>query len=55
MHAGQQLPGIVAECARGALAAPVVDVAEFADAVVAHPAVGGHGGARFDVITQERP
>jgi IS5 family transposase len=54
MDAGQQFAGVLPARARCALAAPVMDVAELADAVVALPRVGDDRCARLDMIGHER-
>ena len=53
VHRGQQPVGILSTGAGGALAAPVVDVAELVQPVVALPCVGDDPGARLDVICDE--
>ena len=50
VHCGQQLAGILPAGLGGALAAPVVDVAELAQAAVALPGVSDHRRARLNVI-----
>ena len=54
VHRGQQLTGILTPSAGGALAAPIVDVAEPVQAEVPRPPVGDHRGARLHVIGDER-
>jgi hypothetical protein len=50
VHAGQQLTGILPSSAGGPLVAPVVAVAQVADAAVALPGVGDDRRARLDVL-----
>ena len=54
VHAGQQLAGVLTAGPGGSLAAPVVGVAEPLQPAVALPAVGDDGGARLDVVGDER-
>jgi hypothetical protein len=54
VHRGQQLSGVLAAGAGGALTTRLVDIAELADAAVALPAVGDHPRSRFDVRGDER-
>ena len=54
MHRGQELAGILPAGPGGPLAAPLVDVAEFLQPLVALPAVGDDSRARLDVIGHER-
>lgn len=53
MHGGQQLTGVFAAGPGGALAAPVVDVAELVNAAVALPGIGDHGRARLHMVGDE--
>ena len=53
MDGGQQLAGVLPVGPGGALAPPVVDVAELVDAAVPLPCVGDHGRARLHVVGDE--
>ena len=54
VHCGQQLARVVAAGAGRALAAPLVDIAEPGQPVVAHPGAGDHPRARLDMAGHER-